>query len=99
MPMELRCQIKRLKQYDHFLGFTNFYVRFIHFFSGIARLITNLITYKVLDFHWKPVQVVAFQHLENVFTSTSIWKHFDPSKEVVIETDTSNFAIVCIFSE
>jgi hypothetical protein len=34
-----------------------------------------------------------------VFTSITILKHFDPSKEVIIETNASNFTIGCILSQ
>jgi hypothetical protein len=34
-----------------------------------------------------------------VFTSTPILKHFDPTLEVIIETDARNLAIGCILSQ
>jgi hypothetical protein len=45
------------------------------------------------------MQVMLFQQLKDTFTSTPILKHFDPSKEVVIEIDASNFTIGCILSQ
>jgi hypothetical protein len=45
------------------------------------------------------MQVVAFQQLKDSFSSTLILKHFDPSLDVIIETDASNFAIGCILSQ
>jgi hypothetical protein len=41
----------------------------------------------------------VFQQLKDAFTSTPILKHFDMTLEVIIETDTSNFAIGCILSQ
>jgi hypothetical protein len=52
---------KNLKEVQRFLGFANFYCRFIENFSGVARPITDLTRNKGLDFHWGPLQVVAFQ--------------------------------------
>jgi hypothetical protein len=90
---------KNLKDVQRSLGFANFYRRFIKNLSGVARPITDLTRNKGLDFHWGPMQTVAFQQLKDVFTSIPILKHFDPSLEVIIETDASNFAIGCILSQ
>jgi hypothetical protein len=87
---------KNLKDVQRFLGFANFYHRFIENFSGVARPITDLTRNKGLDFYWRPLQVVAFQQLKDSFTSIPILKYFDPALEVIIETDTSNFPISCI---
>jgi hypothetical protein len=43
--------------------------------------------------------VVAFQQLKDTFTSMPILKYFDPTLEVIIKTDVSNFAIGCILSQ
>jgi hypothetical protein len=51
---------KNLKDVQPFLGFANFYCGFIENFSGVARPITDLTRNKGLDFHWGPMQVVAF---------------------------------------
>jgi hypothetical protein len=52
---------KNLKDVQRFLGFANFYRRFIKNFSGVARPITDLTRNKGLDFHWGPMQTVALQ--------------------------------------
>jgi hypothetical protein len=49
-----------LKDVQRFLGFVNFYCRFIKNFSGVALPITDLTQNKGLDFHWGPTQTVAF---------------------------------------
>jgi hypothetical protein len=43
--------------------------------------------------------MVAFQQVKDAFTPTPILKHFDPSLEDIIETETSNFAIGYILSQ
>jgi hypothetical protein len=90
---------RNLKDIQRFLGFMNFYCRFIKNFSEVAQPITDLTHNKGLDFHWRPLQVVAFQQLKDKFTSTPILKHFDPTLEVIVETDVSNFVIGCIRSQ
>jgi hypothetical protein len=42
---------RNLKDIQRFLGFANFYCRFIKNFSGVARPITDLTRNKGLDFH------------------------------------------------
>jgi hypothetical protein len=91
--------LRNLKEIQLFLGFANFYRRFIKNLSGVARPITDLTQNKGLDFHWGPMQVVVFQQLKDVFTSTPILKYFDSALELIIETDASNFAIGCILSK
>jgi hypothetical protein len=90
---------KNLKDIQRFLGFVNFYQRFIKNFPGVAQPITDLTRNKGLDFHWEPLQLVAFQQLKDTFTSMPILKLFDPALEVIIETDASNFAIGYILSQ
>ena len=54
-----------------FLGFTNFYRRFIHGFSSTVRPLTEL-TRKDQRFHWDRDQQLAFEKLKRRFTSAPI---------------------------
>jgi hypothetical protein len=90
---------KNLKDVQRFLGFANFYRRFIKNISEVASPITDLSRNKGLDFHQGPTQMVAFRQLKDAFTSIPILKDFDPSLQVIIETNASNFAIGCILSQ
>jgi hypothetical protein len=90
---------KNLIDVQRFLGFRNFYCRFIKNFSGVALPITDLTRNGCLDIHRGPLQIVAFQQLKDAFTLAPILKHFNPTLEVIIETDVSNFAIGCILSQ
>jgi hypothetical protein len=51
---------KNLRDVQRFLGFANFYRRFIKNFSGVARPISDPTPNKGLDFHWGPMQTMAF---------------------------------------
>ena len=86
-----------VKDIQRFLGFANFYSRFIKGFSGICRPITNLLR-KETTFQWKTEATKAFTELKEAFTSAPILRHFNPELEVIIETDASNFAIGCVLS-
>ena len=75
-----------------FLGFANFYRRFIKDYSKIAHPLTAL-TRKDLAFEWTDEAEAAFQDLKERFTEASILATFDPSKKIILETDSSDFAI------
>ena len=57
------------KQLQRFLGFANFYRRFIRGYSTVASPLTNLTSSKV-SFKWTPAAEGAFQTLKARFTST-----------------------------
>ncbi|KFY32643.1 hypothetical protein V493_00008 [Pseudogymnoascus sp. VKM F-4281 (FW-2241)] len=75
-----------------FLGFANFYRRFIAGYSKIAQPLTEL-TRKDLAFNWSDKAEAAFQELKTKFTEAPILATFDPKKKIILETDSSDFAI------
>jgi len=89
-----------LKEVQSFLGFANFYRRFIQSYSQVARPLTEL-TKKKEDrqWSWNPEAEKAFEDLKKRFTTAPILNHFDPSKPVIIETDASDFAIGAVLSQ
>src|SRR5437588_10212915 len=89
---------KNLRAVRGFIDFANFYRRFIRNFSAIAKPLTNL-TKKDQPWKWGPEQQSAFDALIKAFTSPPILKHFDPTKEIILETNASNFAIRCVLSQ
>ena len=91
---------RNLRDVRAFLGFANFYRRFIRGYSEIVSPIVNL-TKKGVLFSWEPgsPQETAFQLLKNRFTSAPILKHFDPDLEIVVETDASDYVSAGILSQ
>ena len=59
-----------------FLGFVNFYKRFIQGYSSVAKPFTDL-TKKEQEFEWTSVMVEVFTELKNKFTTASILVTFD----------------------
>ena len=59
------------KQLQHFLGFANFYRRFIRGYSTVAAPVTALTSSKV-PFLWSPAADTAFRALKVKFTSAPI---------------------------
>ena len=83
-----------VKQLQSFLGFANFYRRFIRDYAKIS-LPLHALTRKD-----SPVPFVltddarhAFQQLKLLFTTAPILQHFDPSKDITLITDASDFAL------
>jgi len=74
-----------------FLGFANFYRRFIDKYSRIASAMTSLLK-KGVPFQWTPKAQAAFENLKKAFTTAPILRHFDQSRPAIIETDASDFA-------
>jgi RNase H-like domain found in reverse transcriptase/Reverse transcriptase (RNA-dependent DNA polymerase)/Integrase zinc binding domain/Integrase core domain/Chromo (CHRromatin Organisation MOdifier) domain/Aspartyl protease len=74
-----------------FLGFANFYRRFIKHFSKIVQPLVNL-TKKTMKFLWDDKCERAFNDLKKRFTTAPILAHFNPDLECVLETDSSDHA-------
>lgn len=89
---------KTIKQLQSFLGFANFYRRFISGYFAMALPLTTL-TKKGATFNWSDTAHGAFNAMKAAFTIAPILQHFDPSQKVVLETDASDYAIGCVMSQ
>jgi hypothetical protein len=81
-----------------FLGFANFYRKFIQDYSKIVLPLTQL-TRKGQPFIWSEETDMAFESLKKAFTSAPILAHVDPEKPFIIEADASDFALGSILSQ
>jgi hypothetical protein len=89
---------EKLKEVLAFLGFANFYQRFIRNYSRIVQPLTKL-TKKLVPFHWGPDQRRAFSELKVAFTTAPVAVHFDFEKEIVLETDASSYVSAGVLSQ
>ena len=71
---------KRLKDTQAFMGFANFYRRFIKDFSEITRPMNDL-TKKNTPWNWGMEQQQAFDILKKKFTEAPVLRMADPSKK------------------
>lgn len=66
-----------IKELQHFLGFTNFYRRFIHHYNTIAEPLTSLLKGKPKKLLWSDQARDAFEKLKASFTTAPILRHPD----------------------
>jgi len=88
---------KKVKDIQSFLGFANFYRRFIFNYSDIVIPLTRL-TRKDTPWNFDENCRNAFNTLKKAFTSTSILTHWVPDAQLVVETDASDYALTAILS-
>jgi hypothetical protein len=86
------------KEVQSFLGFTNFYRRFIQGFSHHARPLFNL-TKNDVKWEWSTGEQSAFDTLKRLITSAPILASPDNSRPFRIEADSSDFATGAVLSQ
>jgi hypothetical protein len=86
------------KEVQSFLGFVNFYRRFIEGFSHPARSLFNL-TKNNSIFHWSSDEQTAFSALKQRITSALILALLNNSKPFQIKADSSDFATRAVLSQ
>jgi hypothetical protein len=81
----------KLRDIRSFLGFANFYRRFISNYSNVAHPLIDL-TKKAQPWDWSPTCQSAFNTLKTMFLSKPNLSLPDLSKPFAIATDASNYA-------
>ena len=86
---------KKVKDIQFFLGFVNFYHRFIFNYSDI---VISLICLTRKDISWKFDSSCwdAFNSLKKAFTSAPILTHWIPNAQLIVETNTLDYALAAI---
>ncbi|KAL0187127.1 hypothetical protein M9458_018797, partial [Cirrhinus mrigala] len=92
-------QPQTLKELQRFLGFANFYRRFIRGFSLIAAPLTSMTKRSSPHLTWTAAAIQAFADLKSRFTTAPILHHPDPSLPFVVEVDASSTGIGAILSQ
>lgn len=92
------AQPETLKQVQSFIGFCNFYRRFIRAFSRITKPLHRL-TQKDFKFEWTAACQAAFDELKKAITTAPVLRHFDRTREAILETDSSDCVNAGILSQ
>ncbi|MBW0566913.1 hypothetical protein O181_106628 [Austropuccinia psidii MF-1] len=91
-------QPKNIKALQYFLGFTNFYCRFIKNYSKKISALTSLLK-KYTPFIFNEEALSQFQILKEAFTTAPILSHFNPSLAAIVETDVSDYSLGSVLSQ
>lgn len=83
---------------QRFLGFANFYRRFIRNFSQVAAPLSALTSAKT-RFSWSESAQLAFDRLKSLFTSAPILVTPDASRQFIVEVDASEVGVGAILSQ
>lgn len=89
---------KTVKGTQSFLGFCNFYRRFIRDYGVIAKPLTHL-TRKDVPFVFDEKCQEAFEELKRRLVSAPLLAHYDPDKESMLETDASDGVVAAVLSQ
>jgi len=88
---------RKVKDIQSFLGFANFYRRFIFNYSDIVVPLTRL-TRKDAPWNFSEDCRRSFNALKHAFTTAPILTHFIPDTPIIVETDASDYAVAGILS-
>ncbi|KAK3505618.1 hypothetical protein QTP70_004911, partial [Hemibagrus guttatus] len=88
-----------IRELQRFLGFANFYRRFIRNYRAVAGPLTSLLRGKPKRLSWTDQARAAFQQLKDCFTSAPILRHPDPDLPFVVEVDASSSGLGAILSQ
>jgi hypothetical protein len=88
---------RKIKELQSFLGFANFYRRFISDYSDIVVPLTRLLR-KDTAWTFPDSAREAFDNLKKAFTSAPVLSHWIPDRPVIVETDASDYALGAILS-
>ena len=83
---------KDVKDVRTFLGFTNYYKRFVQNFATIMEPLTSLMR-KYVEWQWGPYQWCAFQQLKETLCAAPILLFLDPKFPYTIVTDASGTTV------
>ncbi len=88
---------RKVRDIQSFLGFANFYRRFIPNYSEIVIPLTRL-TRKNVPWNFSDACRDAFNTLKKAFTTAPVLHHWEPDRQITVETDASDYAIAGILS-
>lgn len=89
---------RTVKGVQSFLGFCNFYRRFIRDYGSRAKPLIRL-TRKDVDFLFTDDCHGAFEELKQRLVTAPVLVHYDPDRETMLETDASDGVLAGVLSQ
>ena len=80
-----------------FLGFANFYRRFIYGYSEITVPLTRL-TQKDVPWVFSDDCRESFKKLKKAFVTAPVLTHWIPDTPIMVETDASDYTLAAVLS-
>ncbi|KAH6561475.1 hypothetical protein BASA62_009802 [Batrachochytrium salamandrivorans] len=91
-------QPRNMHDIQVFLGFSNYYRRFINEYARITQPLTALLR-KNMEFVWNEAAASAFQSIKSAFISHVMISHPDETREFVVEVNASDYALGGVLSQ
>ncbi|CAI7804855.1 unnamed protein product [Closterium sp. NIES-53] len=89
---------ENVKELQQFLGFANYYNRFVPQYAKIAAPLTNLMK-KDTPYKWDTPHQQAIEQLQAALTTTPVLILPDPDKDYVVEADASDQAVRAVLMQ
>ncbi|KAH7551035.1 reverse transcriptase [Bipolaris maydis] len=87
-----------VKDVQSFLGFANYYRKFIKDYSKITAPLTE-ITKKEIGFKWEQEHQEAFDRIKQIFLEAPVLEMYSPQRPTRVETDASDYALGAVLSQ
>ena len=81
-----------VEQLRRFLGMVNYLARYVPLLTNLVHPLSNLLKKDVL-WQWSTAQDEAFTKTKQVIASAPTLHYYDPSKELTLENDASDYGI------
>ena len=88
---------KNASQLRSFLGLVNYYGRFIQSVSAVLAPLYLLLRNQT-EWFWGTNQASSFEKVKELLVSSRVLVHFDPDKELIVSSDTSQYGIGAVLS-
>ena len=90
-------QPKNVTELRSFLGLLNYYSKFMPTLSSKLAPLYSLL-HKQTRWSWGNQQEAAFIQAKNALQADSLLVHFDPSKQMIVECDASQYGLGAVLS-
>ncbi len=88
-----------VKELQRFLGFANFYLRFIRAFSSITAPLTSMLRQKPKSLSWSSEASRSFDQLREAFCTAPTLAYPDPQRPFNVEVDALTVGVGVVLSQ